>query len=74
MHWTFIVVRDNSIEQVRTFSDFWAGCDYTDNFISKVDPDFADGTSKKPFPAYNRGESYRKDNLTIGLYKEYILG
>lgn len=72
MNWTFVVVRDNSVEQTKSFGDFWIGCEYTDNFIKKIDPDFADGTSSKPFPAYNRNESYSKGGLTIGLYKDTI--
>ena len=64
MNWTFIVVRDNSVEQARTFSDFWEGCKHTDSFIKSIDPDFHSN-----FPIYNRNENYRKDDLTVGLYK-----
>ena len=67
MSWTFVVVRDNSVEQTKIFSDFWEGCSYTDDFIRKVDDNFANGSIG--FPAYNRGEYYKKDDLTIGLYK-----
>lgn len=64
MNWTFIVVRDNSVEQARTFSDFWEGCKHTDSFIKSIDPNF-----HGDFPIYNRNENYRKDGLTVGLYK-----
>jgi len=65
MHWTFIVVRDNTVEKVKTFTDFWEGAKYTDNFIKKIDPNFHGN-----FPIYNRNENYRSDNLTVGLYKD----
>jgi hypothetical protein len=64
MNWTFIVVRNNSVEQARTFSDFWEGCKHTDSFIKSIDPNFHGN-----FPIYNRNENYRKDDLTVGLYK-----
>ena len=66
MNWTFIVIRDNTVEQIKSFSDFWAGCEYTDNFIRSIDPDMTD------MPAYNRGEHYHKDDLTVGLYNNLI--
>lgn len=64
MNWTFIVVRDNIVEQAKTFSDFWEGCKHTDAFIKAIDPNFHGN-----FPIYNRNENYRKDDLTVGLYK-----
>ena len=66
MNWTFLVIRDNSVEQIRSFSDFWAGCEYTDNFIRSIDPNMVD------MPAYNRGEHYHRDDLTVGLYSNLI--
>lgn len=63
MNWTFLVIRDNSVEQIKSFGDFWEGCEYTDNFIRSIDPNIAD------MPAYNRGEYYRNNHLTVGLYK-----
>jgi hypothetical protein len=64
MNWIFIVVRNNSVEQTKVFSDFWEGAEYTDSFIKRIDLDFHGN-----FPAYNRNEYYRRDDLTIGLYK-----
>jgi hypothetical protein len=64
MNWVFIVCRDNSVEQVKVFKDFWEGAIYTDNFIKGIDPNM-------PYlPAYNRGESYKYNNLSVGLYKD----
>ena len=63
--WVFIVVRNNVVEQVRGFHDFWIGCAFTDNFIRSIDPSMTD----KEMPAYNRGETYKKDDLTVGMYK-----
>ena len=68
MNWTFIVVQDNIVEQTKVFSDFWEGASYTDDFIRHIDDNFANGSIS--FPAYNRNEYYRKDNVTVGLYKE----
>jgi hypothetical protein len=65
MGWVFIVVRNNTVERVKFFSDFWDGAEYTDDFIKSIDPVF-DGN----FPAYNRGENYKNNDLTIGLYRE----
>jgi len=70
MNWSFIVVRNNVVEQTKTFSDFWEGAKHTDNFIAKIDENFGNGSLS--FPAYNRGEFYRKDDLTVGLYKNSL--
>lgn len=67
MNWIFIVCRDNSVEQVKTFKDFWEGANYTDNFIKRIEPGVGD------LPAYNRGENYRNDDLTVGLYKDELI-
>lgn len=64
MNWIFIVCRDNSVEQVKTFKDFWEGANFTDNFIKRIEPGIGD------LPAYNRGEYYKNDDLTVGLYKD----
>jgi len=72
MSWVFIVVRNNAVEQTRTFSDFWQGAKYTDHFIALIDPNFGNGNPC--FPAYNRGEFYSKDGVTVGLYKDSSLG
>lgn len=66
MNWVFVVVRDNCVEQIKTFDNFWIGQKFTDSFISKIDPKLKD------MPAYNRGENYKNENLTIGLYKQTI--
>lgn len=74
MNWTFVVVRNNLVEQIKVFSDFWKGAEYTDNFIRSIDDDFANKNEEPVsflgFPAYNRNEYYRKNDLTVGLYKE----
>lgn len=67
MSWAFIVVRNNIVEQVKVFDDFWVGADYTDNFIEKIDPGFAKGGTG--LPSYNRNEYYKKDDLSVGLYR-----
>jgi hypothetical protein len=64
MNWIFIVCRDNNIEQVKLFKDFWEGAKFTDKFISCLNPHVKD------LPAYNRGENYRDGDLTVGLYKD----
>lgn len=64
MSWIFIVVRDNSVEQVKVFKDFWEGADYTDNFIKRIEPGI------EHLPSYNKGENYINNNFTIGLYKD----
>lgn len=64
-NWTFIVVRDNMVEQTKNFDDFWKGCAFTDNFIRSIDRSM----TNKDMPAYNRGEFYSKENLSVGLYK-----
>jgi hypothetical protein len=67
MNWIFIVVRDNNVEKVKTFTDFWEGTAYTDDFIRHIDDNFANGSVA--FPAYNRNEFYKHNDLTVGLYK-----
>ena len=64
MNWVFIVCRDNSIEQVKIFKDFWEGAKFTDSFLGHINPHL------KNFPAYNRNENYQDGNLTVGLYRE----
>ena len=64
MNWIFIVCRDNSVEQVKTFKDFWGGATFTDNFIKRIEPGVGN------LPAYNRGENYKNADLTVGLYKD----
>jgi len=64
MNWVFIVTRDNVVEQVKVFKDFWEGANFADNFIKRIEPGIGD------LPAYNRGENYKNGNLTIGVYKD----
>lgn len=64
MNWVFIVSRDNTIERVRIFADYWVGCAFADNFIRSIDSSMTD------MPAYHKGESYTKDDLSVGLYRE----
>jgi hypothetical protein len=68
MKWAFIVARNSIIEKVRIFTDFWEGCSYTDDFIRHIDDNFANGSVS--FPAYNRNEFYKNNDLTVGLYKD----
>jgi hypothetical protein len=68
MKWVFIVIRDNTVEKIKFFDDFWKGADFTDQFISMIDPTLKERNGG--FPAYNRGEYYTMDTLTIGLFKE----
>lgn len=64
MNWIFIVCRNNTVEQVKTFKDYWEGADFADNFIKRVEPGLGDP------PSYNKGEYYKNDDLTIGLYND----
>lgn len=64
MSWVFIVCRDNSVEQVKVFKDYWEACTYTDNFIKRIEPGIS------VLPNYNRNENYKNTNLTVGLYKD----
>jgi hypothetical protein len=63
MNWVFIVARNNSIEQVKMFKDYWSGASYTDSFIRNINPNMVDT------PFYNRNESYVENDLSVGLYK-----
>ena len=56
MNWVFVVVRNNSVEQVKVFKDFWEGANFADNFIKRMEP------SPVSMPAYNRGEYYTNDD------------
>jgi hypothetical protein len=62
-HWIFIVTRNNSVEQVMYFNDFWEGAKHTDEFIKGCDPNIIE------LPAYNRGEVYNNGEISVGLYK-----
>lgn len=64
MNWVFIVNRNNSVEQVKVFKDYWEGATFTDNFIKRIQPGL------EILPDYNRGESYGNGDLTVGLYKD----
>ncbi len=64
MNWIFIVCQDSNIEQVKVFKDYWEGANYTDNFIKRIEPGLG------MLPEYNRGENYRNENITVGLYRE----
>jgi hypothetical protein len=62
MNWAFIVIRDNKVEQIKIFNEFWSGCKYADDFIRNIDPNIVF------LPAYNRGENYKGENFSVGLY------
>ena len=64
MNWVFIVNRNNSVEQVKVFKDYWEGATFTDNFIKRIQPGL------EILPDHNRGESYGNGDLTVGLYKD----
>ena len=64
MNWVFIVNRNNSVEQVKVFKDYWEGATFADNFIKRIEPGL------EILPDYNRGESYGNGDLTVGLYKD----
>jgi hypothetical protein len=67
MNWVFVVVRNNSVEQGKVFKDFWEGATFTDNFIKRIEPGVAN------LPEYNRGQNYRNDDLSVGLYKDELI-
>jgi hypothetical protein len=67
MNWVFAVVRNNSVEQVKVFKDFWEGANFADNFIKRIEPGVAN------LPEYNRGENYRNGDLSVGLYKDELI-
>lgn len=60
MEWVFVVVRNNSVERVKIFSNYWDGAKNADNFLKTLGID--------NFPNYNRGEYYRDNELSVGLY------
>jgi hypothetical protein len=64
MSWIFIVCRNNTVEQVKIFKDYWEGANYTDVFIRRIEP------SISMLPNYNRNESYKNNDLSVGLYKD----
>lgn len=65
MNWIFIVCRNNTVERSKIFKDFWSGASFTDAFILNINP-------MANTPEYNKGEYYRDDELTVGLYKDSI--
>lgn len=62
MSFVFIVVKDNIVEQVKVFKDYFVGDEYANEYIKQIDPNIKD------FPKYRQGEYYHKYNLCIGLY------
>lgn len=62
--WAFIVCKENSVETVKFFTDYFEGELYTNEFIAKLNPQI------KEFPRYRQSEFYRKDDLSVGLYKD----
>lgn len=64
MVWAFIVCRENSVDRVRIFEDYFEGEQFANNFISQINPDI------KEFPKYRQSEFYRNDDISIGLYRD----
>lgn len=62
--WSMVVVRDNSVEQIRYFRDILNAKTYTLNFIKKCDNTFSQDLKLED------GEYYYKNGLSIGLYQE----
>lgn len=64
--WSMIVVRDNTVETVKHFDDYFKAQDYVDKFIEKIDKGFYSPVN------YGEGEYYYNINegLSIGIYTE----
>lgn len=62
--WAFVVCRENSVETVKFFDDYFEGENYANEFISELNPEIKD------FPRYRQNEFYRNDDLSVGLYRD----
>lgn len=61
--WTFIVCRDNFIEQVKCFDSQYSAADYAREYLLGLFPDLED------IPNFLGGDCYRDDDgLSIGIY------
>ena len=62
MRWVFIVCRNNVIENIKIFDNYFEGEKFTDDFLLKINPTIG------LFPKYREGEFYKNEDITIGLY------
>ena len=61
--WAFVVTRNNSVEQIRLFTDLADGEEFANNFIKQIDPNMEE------LPVYSKNESYFSNDLSVGLYQ-----
>jgi len=59
--YVMIVTKDNTVDRVKIFDNYWEGARYTEHYIEKYD----DGS----FYSIVIGKCYDKDGITIGLYR-----
>jgi hypothetical protein len=59
--YTFVVVRDNSVEDCKSFIDYWAAEDYANDFIQKIDHEIG------PID-FRKGVFYQQRGLSVGVY------
>lgn len=62
--WAFVVCRDNCVETIKFFDDYFEGEQYSNEFIRKIDPKINE------MPHYRQNEFFKNKELSVGLYKE----
>lgn len=62
--WAFIVCRDNCVETIKFFEDYFEGEQYSNEFIKKISPEITE------MPRYRQSEFFQNSELSVGLYKE----
>jgi len=65
MNWIFVCSRDDVVDHVKIFNDFFDGADYADEFIKQFDPD-------AELPNYRANEFYRNNEVTVSLIRETV--
>ena len=63
MTWAFLVIRDNAVANIKGFSDYWEASKFADSYIKNNL-----GVDIETYPAYNKGENYSKENISVGVY------
>ena len=61
--WAFLVIRDNTVTNVKGFSDYWDAAKFADNYIKN-----SLGVDMEKYPSYNKGENYTQENISVGVY------
>lgn len=67
MRWAFIIVRNNVVEKVKIFDDYFVGETYINEYLR-----IAFGVNEVDFPEYRKGECYSSEcnGVKAGLYKD----